>query len=71
MDNTGNVLVIGDNVATDIKGATLLEWDSMLISKGVHVNFLGEGYIPDVAKTRELSNGYDASPSYVISNLRW
>ena len=71
LDNTGNVLVIGDNVATDIKGATLLEWDSMLISKGVHVNFLGEGYIPDVAKTRELSNGYDASPSYVISNLRW
>lgn len=66
-----NVLVIGDNVATDIKGAVLLGWDSMLISKGIHVNFLGEGYIPDVAKTRELSNSFDASPDYVISNLRW
>ncbi len=65
------VLVIGDSVPTDIKGATLLGWDSMLVSKGVHVNFLGEGYIPDVAKTRELSNSFDASPSYVISNLRW
>lgn len=71
LENVGNILVIGDNLATDIKGATLLGWDSMLISKGVHVNFLGEGYIPDVAKTRELSNGFDASPSYVISNLRW
>ena len=71
LTDIGNVLVIGDNVATDIKGAALLGWDSVLISKGVHVNFLGEGYIPDVAKTRELSNSYDASPDYVISNLRW
>ena len=67
----GNILVIGDNIATDIKGAVMLGWDSALVSKGVHVNFLGEGYIPDVAKTRELSNSYDASPDYVISNLRW
>lgn len=67
----GRVLVIGDNVATDIKAATALEYDSALISKGIHVNYLGEGYIPDVAKTRELSNNYDASPNFVISNLRW
>lgn len=70
-ETAGSILVIGDSVATDIKGAALLGWDSMLISKGVHTNFLGEGYIPDVAKTRELSNNYDASPDYVISNLRW
>ncbi len=71
INDCGNVLVVGDNVATDIKGATMLGWDSVLISKGRHVNFLGEGYIPDVAKTRELSNSYDASPDYVISNFRW
>ena len=65
------ILVIGDSLPTDIKGAHLLGVDSMLISKGVHVNFLGEGYIPDVAKTRELSANFDASPDYVISNLRW
>lgn len=69
--SSGSVLVIGDNLATDIKGAELLSLDSMLVSKGVHVNFLGEGYIPDVAKTRELSNNFDVSPNYVISNLRW
>lgn len=65
------VLVIGDSLPTDIKGARLLGVDSMLISKGIHVNFLGEGYIPDVAKTRELSANFDANPDYVISNLRW
>ena len=71
IDKTGDLIVIGDNVATDIKSASLLGFDSVLISKGRHVNFLGEGYIPDVAKTRELSNSYDVSPSCVISAIRW
>lgn len=65
------VLLIGDNITTDIKGANLLGIPCALISKGVHVNYLGEGYIPDVAKTREIANNYDAYPDYVISNLRW
>lgn len=66
-----SVLVIGDNIATDIKGANLLGVACALLSKGVHINFLGEGYIPDVAKTRELSVNFDAYPDFVISNLRW
>lgn len=65
------ILMIGDNLTTDIKGANLMGIHAALVSKGVHVNFLGEGYIPDVAKTRELSNSFDTSPDYVISNLRW
>ena len=69
--NKENVLVVGDNLNTDIKGANLSGLDCVLISKGVHVNFLGEGYIPDVAKTRELSNNFDAVPDYVMSNFRW
>lgn len=69
--NKENVLMIGDNLNTDIKGANLFGIDSVLLSKGVHVNYLGEGYIPDVAKTRELSNNFDAIPDYVMSNLRW
>lgn len=65
------ILNIGDNIATDIKAANLLNMPSALISKGVHVNFLGEGYISDVAKTRELATSLDAYPDCVISNLRW
>ena len=71
LGDIGKVVIVGDNVATDIKVATLLNFDSVLISKGRHVNFLGEGYIPDVAKTRELSNSYDVSPNCVISAIRW
>ena len=69
--NKEKVLMIGDNLTTDIKGANLAGIRSVLVSKGVHVNFLGEGYIPDVAKTRELSTNFDTYPDYVISNLRW
>ncbi len=68
---TGKIAVVGDNVATDIKMAGLYGCASILISKGRHVNYLGEGYIPDVAKTRELSNSYDVSPDGVISAMRW
>ena len=65
------ILLIGDSVSTDIKGANNAGISSMLISKGIHVNYLGEGYIPDVTKTRELSTSTGAAPDYVISNLRW
>ena len=44
--------------------------EGCLVSKGVHVSFLGEGYIPDVTKTRELGNMIEAYPDYVISGLR-
>lgn len=69
--NKNRVLLIGDNLATDIKGANLAGIHGALVSKGVHINFLGEGYIPDVAKTRELSTNFDSYPDFVISNLRW
>lgn len=67
----GKVVVIGDNVSTDIKMATLAKTSSILVSKGRHINYLGEGYIPDVAKTRELSNSFDVEPEGVISEVRW
>ncbi len=65
------VLMIGDSMPTDIKAATAAGLSSCLISKGVHVNFLGGGYIPDVTKARELGNITETYPDYVISGLRW
>ena len=64
-------IIVGDNIATDIKMASLAGCSSVLISKGRHVNYLGEGYIPDIAKGRELSNSYDVSPDCIISSVRW
>ena len=57
--------------ASSTKSANFLNADTVLISKGIHVNFLGEGYIPDVEKTREMSQDYEVYPDYVISGLRW
>ena len=37
----------------------------------INSTFSGEGYISDVAKTRELALSLDAYPDFVISNLRW
>lgn len=65
------ILMIGDSVPVDIKAANAAGISSVLISKGIHVNFLGEGYIPDVTKTRELATTVGAYPDYVISSLRW
>lgn len=65
------VLLIGNNLQTDIKMANLYGIASVLVSKGVHKHYLGEGYIPDVAKTRELALNFDSYPNFVISNFRW
>ena len=70
-NNGGKTLVIGDSFTTDIKSAKYLDADTLLISKGIHVNFLGEGYIPDVEKTRGMAQEYELYPDYVISGLRW
>ncbi|MBE6450518.1 MAG: hypothetical protein E7016_00970 [Alphaproteobacteria bacterium] len=67
----GNTLFIGDSFTTDIKAANTIEAQTVLISKGIHVNFLGEGYIPDVEKTRIMAQEYEVYPDYVISGLRW
>ena len=66
-----DILVIGDNMQTDIKMANIFNADSVLISKGVHCNYLGENYIPDIQKAKELASNYDVCPKYVISELRW
>jgi len=65
------ILFIGDNIQTDIKTAAMYGIDSVLVTKGVHIKFLGEGYIPDVQKTKDLSSTFDIYPQYVISELRW
>ena len=69
--NKDNMLVIGDSFTTDIKVSKFFNLDTVLISKGIHVNFLGEGYIPDVEKTRNMAQEYEVYPDYVMSGLRW
>ena len=59
------ILSIGDNLNTDIKGANLLNYDSLLISNGIHKNEIKEKGIEKVSKS------YEAICNYIQSDLKW
>ena len=48
------ILSIGDNLNTDIKGANLLNYDSLLISNGIHKNEIKKDGIDIVSKKYEV-----------------
>ena len=59
------ILSIGDNLNTDIKGANLLNFDSLLISNGIHKNEIEKNGI------QKISKSYEAICNYVQSELKW
>jgi HAD superfamily hydrolase (TIGR01459 family) len=58
-------LSIGDNLNTDIKGANLLNFDSLLITNGVHKLEIGERDIETVSRQ------YEVIVNYIQSDLKW
>ena len=66
IDNSNKkILSIGDNLNTDIKGANLLNYDSLLISNGVHKNEIKDNGIETVSKQ------YESIVNFVQSDLKW
>jgi len=59
------ILSIGDNLNTDIKGANLLNFDSLIISNGIHKNEIEEKGI------QKISKSYEAICNYIQSDLKW
>ena len=59
------ILSIGDNLNTDIKGANLLNYDSLLISNGVHKNEIKDKGIDEISKQ------YESIVNYMQSDLKW
>ena len=59
------ILCIGDNLNTDIKGANLLNYDSLLISNGIHKKEIEEHGLDQVSKRDE------AICNYTQKELRW
>ena len=59
------ILAIGDNLNTDIKGANLLNYDSLIISNGIHKNEIKEKGI------EEISKSYEAICNYIQTELKW
>ena len=58
-------LAIGDNLNTDIKGANLLNYDSLLISNGIHKLEIFNRGILDVSKE------YETVVNFIQSDLKW
>ena len=59
------ILSIGDNLNTDIKGANLLNYDSLLITSGVHKDEIKNNGI------EKISKAYEAIVNYTQSDLKW
>ena len=66
INNKGKkILSIGDNLNTDIKGANLLNYDSLIISNGIHKNEIKQNGIEKTAKS------YETICNYIQSELKW
>jgi HAD superfamily hydrolase (TIGR01459 family) len=59
------VLSIGDNLNTDIKGANILNYDSLLISNGIHKNEIIKEGINVVSKK------YEVIVNFIQTELKW
>jgi len=66
IDNIGKKsLSVGDNLNTDIKGANLLNFDSLLISNGIHKNEISKEGIEIVSKK------YKTIVNFIQTELKW
>ncbi len=58
-------MAIGDNLNTDIKGANLLNYDSLLVSNGIHRDEIKDKGIQKVSKE------YETIINFIQSDLKW
>jgi HAD superfamily hydrolase (TIGR01459 family) len=59
------ILAIGDNLNTDIKGANLLNYHSLLISNGIHKNEIKSEGLENILKK------YEVIVNFIQSELKW
>jgi ribonucleotide monophosphatase NagD (HAD superfamily) len=59
------ILSIGDNLNTDIRGANLLNFDSLIISNGVHKDEIEKEGIEKVSKK------YEVIVNFIQTELKW
>ena len=63
--NNKKILCIGDNLNTDIRGANIQNFDSLLITGGIHRQEISKLSIENVLKN------YDANINYFQKELKW
>jgi HAD superfamily hydrolase (TIGR01459 family) len=67
------VLVVGDSLSTDIKGANAAGFESVFVTRGIFAAELGiePGAEPDPGRVGELAVRYGERPTYALATLRW
>ena len=66
INETDKALIIGDNLRTDIKGANLINQDSLFILDGIHKN-----EIKDFGNLSSVLTKYNVKTSFVQEKLNW
>ena len=62
------VLIIGDNIRTDIKGANNMKFDSLFIINGIHKDEFSDMQLKNYDKILEK---YEAKTNYYLERLTW
>lgn len=66
------VLMVGDNVATDVKGAAAVGLDSLLLADGIDADILlGPDGVLDKTSLEAFAQSAGSSPSWVATRLEW
>ncbi len=67
------ILAVGDSMRTDIKGATGMGMDNILVSGGIHAEEWGlaPGDVPGAEQVREISELHGFNPTYVVGHMTW
>ena len=66
INNQGKkILSIGDNLNTDIKGANILSYDSLIISNGIHREEIKKEGIGKISKK------YEVEVDFIQTELKW
>jgi len=63
--NNKKILCIGDNLNTDITGANIQSFDSLLITNGIHKKEIEKNNFENILKK------YEVKLNFIQSNLKW
>jgi HAD superfamily hydrolase (TIGR01459 family) len=69
----GRVLVVGDSLTTDIKGAAAAGYDSLWVTRGIYAAELGiePGDEPPAERIEEVCTRHGHWPTAAIASFRW
>jgi len=73
ISDPSKLLAVGDSMRTDIRGATGMGIDNVLVSGGIHAEEweLNPGDHPSQEQMQDLTNEFGFAPTYVVGHMVW